>query len=267
MAQTVNAIILAAGEGKRLRPLTSDTPKCLIELFGKSLIEWQVEALKKCGIHDISIVTGYRGEKIALRGVKTFRNENYDTTNMVESLFCARDKLSQSTIVSYGDIIYEPSILEKLMASREALSVIVDKNWRAYWEIRFTNPLEDAESLEIDGDGNIKSIGQKVADVESIEGQYIGLMKFQDEGIQALKDFYDDAKRRAALGPNPLRAGTPFEKSFMTDLLQGLINGGYKVKSVPVINGWLELDSLRDYETYNRMNLEQTLHTFFHTWG
>jgi choline kinase len=259
----MNAIILAAGEGTRLRPLTSDRPKCLVRLFGKTLLQWQIEVLRSCGIADITIVTGYRGDKITVPGAEVLENRNYDTTNMVESLFCAREKLRESTLVSYGDIIYQQSVLRKLMASPDDISVVVDKRWRCYWEVRFDNPLDDAESLEVDGDGYILSIGQKAGRIEDIAGQYIGLMKFQSDGIRALKSFYDAAKRCAAAGTNPLKPGVPFEKSFMTDLLHGLIQAGSKIRAVPVENGWLELDSLRDYEIYNRMKADRTLGRFF----
>ena len=103
----MKAIILAAGEGKRLRPLTNNTPKCLVNLFGKSLLQWQIETFRSCQIDDISVVTGYRSELINLPGLKIFQNKKFETTNMVESLFCASQELSEQTIVSYGDIIFE----------------------------------------------------------------------------------------------------------------------------------------------------------------
>ena len=62
----MNAIILAAGQGKRLASLTKNKPKCMINLFGKTLLEWQVSVFKKCGISDISVVTGYHSELINL---------------------------------------------------------------------------------------------------------------------------------------------------------------------------------------------------------
>ena len=71
----MKAIILAAGEGKRLRPLTEDVPKCMVTLFGKSLLERQIEIFRQCGIDDISIVTGYCHDKITFPNVQYFRNE------------------------------------------------------------------------------------------------------------------------------------------------------------------------------------------------
>ena len=163
----MKVIILAAGEGKRLGQLTYQNPKCLVELFGKSLLQWQIELFKQFDINDITIVKGYLEEKINISNVTYFLNNNFRETNMVETLFCAREKISDSVIVSYGDIIYEKKVLEKLLSSSNDISVITDENWMEYWKIRFENPLDDAESLVLDNNGNITSIGQKTDNVEN----------------------------------------------------------------------------------------------------
>lgn len=259
----MNAIILAAGEGKRLRPLTNDMPKCMVNLFGKPILQRQIETFQSCGINDISVVTGYCDDKIIFDNIKYFRNEKYATTNMVETLFCAKDALGDSTIVSYGDIIFEKNVLEKLIGATDDISVVVDKDWYKYWKIRFDDPLEDAESLTMDSDGYIKNIGQKVASVEQIMGQYIGLMKFQHNGAIFLKNFYENAKKQASSkGTNPLNPKLPFEKSYLTDMLQALILSGCRIKSIPINNGWLEIDTKHDYEVYNRLYEENKLHEF-----
>ena len=135
----------------------------------------------------------------------------------------------------------------------------IDKNWKKYWEMRFDNPLNDIESLILD-DGYISNIGQKVNSFDKIQGQYIGLMKFQNEGMSFLLDFYENAKKKSKdERVNILNSNLPFEKSYMTDLLQGLINAGCKIKAVPVNNGWLELDSYHDYEVYNKKYKDGTI--------
>ena len=70
----MNVIILAAGQGKRLTTLTKNKPKCMVNLFGKTLLEWQISVFKKCGISDITIVTGYRHELIDFHGLTFFQN-------------------------------------------------------------------------------------------------------------------------------------------------------------------------------------------------
>jgi len=258
----LKAIILAAGEGKRLRPLTKKIPKCMVNLFGKSLLEWQVQTFRKCGISEIIVITGFHEEAIDLPNLRYLKNPNYNTTNMVETLFCAKDELNGSVIVSYGDILFEKKILQKLIDSQYNISIIIDKNWEEYWKVRFENPIEDAESLVLDDNGYILDIGQKVQNIEQIQGQFIGLMKFQNEGLQYLKKFYEQSKLSSKNGPNPLNPNLDFEMSFMTDLLRGLINSEYKMMSVPVKNGWLELDSFHDYEVYTKLNEEKTLYKF-----
>jgi len=250
---TLNAIILAAGEGTRLRPLTNDKPKGLIELFGKNILKRQIDTFISSGISDISIVTGFNAEMINFPQINYFHNPNFKTTNMVETLFCAKEKLNESTIISYGDIIFEKQVLQKLISSDYDISVIIDLAWKDYWKMRFKNPLDDVESLILD-DGYIADIGQKSQTLESIQGQYIGLMKFQNEGIHQLIEYYEKAKNTAQMGVNPLNPNLPFERSYMTDLLQGMIHFGNKLKAITIEHGWLELDSFDDYELYNKLH-------------
>jgi len=87
-------------------------------------------------------------------------------------------------------------------------------------------------------------------------------MKFQNEGLEFLKKFYEESKRISKDGSNPLNPNLEFKMSYMTDLLRGLINAGQKIMSVPVENAWLELDSIHDYEVYTKMKKEHTLEKF-----
>ena len=258
----MKAIILAAGEGKRLRPLTNEIPKGMVTLFGKSLLERQIEIFRKCGINDITIITGYCHDKITFPNIRYFRNEKYETTNMVETLFCAKEILEGSVIISYGDIIFEKKVLQQLINAKDDLCVVIDKEWLKYWKIRFEKPLDDAESLIIDKRGYIKNIGQKVNNLNEIMGQYIGLMKFQNFGLNFLKEFYEKTKNESLKGNNSLNSKLPFEKSYITDLLQALIIEGCKMKAISIHNGWLELDTIHDYEVYNQLHVKNKLQDF-----
>jgi L-glutamine-phosphate cytidylyltransferase len=259
----LKGIILAAGQGVRLRPLTNTIPKCMVNLFGKPIIEWQINTFYNCGIRDISVVTGYKSEKIISPNVSFFHNKSYKTTNMLESLFCVREKLTGPIVVSYGDIVFEDKILKKILESKEDISVIVDKNWKRYWKLRFSNILDDAESMIIDDEGFIQNLGQKVHNIEKICGQYIGLMKFSSKGVNTMLELYDKAKLQSNSNQNILNAKIPFEKSYMTDFLQYLINNGQKIKAVEIKNGWLELDSINDYNLYHKMYEEGKIMNFY----
>ena len=110
----MKAIILAAGEGKRLRPFTLERPKCMVEIGGKSLLERQLHILDHKEISDVIIIGGYKIEMLKGKANKVIENPRYQDTNMVSTLFCAEEELKGDLIISYGDIVYSRGILEKL---------------------------------------------------------------------------------------------------------------------------------------------------------
>lgn len=234
------AIILAAGEGTRLRPYTLDRPKCLVEVGGKSLLDYQLKVLRSLHVEPIAIVTGYMASRLNRPDLNTHINPRYAETNMVWTLFCAESELSGETIVAYGDIVYSKEVLGALLASRHDISVIIDRQWESYWRARFSNPLHDAETLKLTADGRIREIGQKPHALADIEGQYIGLMKFSEVGLSALKNVFHNARQAGTL------RGKPVEKAYMTDLLQVVIDGGHNVHAVPIDGQWVEIDSVSD---------------------
>ncbi|MEC7641582.1 MAG: phosphocholine cytidylyltransferase family protein [Nitrospinota bacterium] len=243
----MKAIILAAGEGSRLRPLTDSTPKCLVELAGKPLLDWQTHALRQCGIHNIIVVRGYLARKIDRPDLRFYDNRDYATTNMVASLWCAAREFTEDIVVCYADIIFNNDILEPLVKSPSEISVVVDLDWEAYWKERFDDPLADAESLKMDSHGKITSIGQKTQTLAEIEGQYIGLMKFTTAGLEKINASYQQAVATSVQGGQAWGQSRPVAKAYMTDLLQGLILEGALLQAVKVSGGWLEIDSLADY--------------------
>ena len=249
----MKGIILAAGEGKRLRPLTEDRPKSMIEFGKMTLLQRQINVMRECNVNDIVVVTGYKADMIDIPGVRYYKNEKFDETNMVETLFCAKEELVDDIIISYADIIYEKNILQKLIESTQKIGVIIDKKWQIYWNKRFENPLDDVESLKIDTKGNIIDIGQKVNNLDEIQGQYIGLMKFNSEGTKILLDFYQKCRERSQKGENSLNPNIEFKKSYFTDLLQGLVTDGNELKPIFIDGGWLEFDTINDFELYEKM--------------
>lgn len=243
----MNAIILAAGEGSRLRPLTLEHPKCLIEYQGKPLIDYQLEALRNLGIQKIILVKGYKAESVSRPGVLTVSNPDYATTNMVYSLFCAEKYFDDDLIVSYGDIIYEKSILEALIQSDSDFSVTVSLNWKELWERRMQDPLSDAETLKLDGEGNIRELGKKPCSYDEIQGQYMGLLKILQKFLPTVQSVYHH------LDPQTLYEGRDLQNMFMTTFIQILIDRGYPVKAVPVTGEWLEVDRLEDLKVVCRI--------------
>lgn len=252
----IACLILAAGEGTRLRPFTNDSPKALVSLLGKPLVSHQIGSLKASGIENIAIVTGYKAEKFDAIGCHTFHNAFFDSTNMVESLFAARPYLEQAqgdVLVSYGDIVYEKKNLEAVLATHGDIVVMVDDGWLDLWSARNEDPLNDAETLKYSKNGQIIELGQKPESLDNIEGQYTGLIKIPHHKIADFISFYDRLDR------SHLYEGRPFEQMYMTTFLQLLIDTGWMVMPAHVNHGWLEVDTVKDLELYERLRGEEKL--------
>src|SRR3954466_13976178 len=102
MAEPMRMIILAAGQGTRLRPLTDDRPKCLVPLSGKPLLEWQIETARAVDIPHIAVVCGYRADQLKKYPLTLVPNPRFETTNMALPLFCARDQFAGARGLWYG---------------------------------------------------------------------------------------------------------------------------------------------------------------------
>lgn len=247
-------IILAAGQGTRLRPLTDDRPKCMVEVNGKTIIERQLDTMRACGIkeEDITIVCGYCSDvlknKLENTDICFTVNEKFETTNMVCSLMCAKNLLEseEDIIISYGDIIYEESVFRKILGAEDDISVIVDDGWYGYWAERCENPLDDAETLMFDQDDYLTEIGQKTTELAKVQSQYIGLMRFKGEGLKQMLALNAEAERRDRDGESLWRTDRKYAKMYMTDFLQGLIDEGYKLRAVHIHRGWFEIDDCDD---------------------
>jgi len=255
-----NVIILAAGLGSRLLPLTKDKPKSLIEFAGKSLLITQIDMFRKNGINDISIVTGYKKEKIVIDNINYFENKEFGKTSTLLSLFCAQEKIKNSTIISYSDIIFEESILKKLLEDKNEISIVVDKKWIDYWNIRPDETSDEAtETVNVDQKNCVRFIGQKT---QNSNGHFIGLMKVQNSGIKNFLESFEFLKKNYQLEKIRIKTNLSFKKLRIADLLQMMIKNNVEIKSISIDNGWLEFDTVNDLNLYNEMYGKNTLKKF-----
>ncbi|MEK6901131.1 MAG: phosphocholine cytidylyltransferase family protein [Nanoarchaeota archaeon] len=170
----MKAIILAAGMGTRLGKYTENLPKCMLHFAGKPLIQRQVETLQQAGITDISIVKGYKPDKINIPHVKYYYNEDFAITNMVETLFCAEQELDgkEDLLICYADIIYEPQVLQKIITSPIDIGITVDEDYWDYWQARSNKPEQDMESLIINN-GTITELGDTKCTKDQANVRYV----------------------------------------------------------------------------------------------
>ena len=240
----MKVIILAAGRGSRMGEGTKDIPKCMMKLFGKTLIEQCVETLIEAGFNrkDIGIVTGYKAEKIQIPEVTYFHNDDWENTNMFMSLTKAEKWLNkEECIICYSDIKFNKNPIQLLMSCKDDFAITYYTNFWELWEMRFENPLEDLETFKLDGE-YIKEIGFRPISKADIEGQYMGLIKVSPRGWNIVKEAIKLPMKKSV------------EKLDMTTLLEHLVQQGNKIKAIQTSELWLECDNQHDIEVYEKMN-------------
>jgi L-glutamine-phosphate cytidylyltransferase len=252
---TTQIIILAAGQGTRLKPYTDDRPKCMVELAGKPLLAHQIVALNAAGLTNITVVTGYRKDHIERLGLATVYNPEFANTNMVASLMSGSHLLDgrNDVLILYSDIVYQPGIIKALLEAPDALATTVDRQWLRLWQLRGDDPIKDAETMRLNPDGTIRELGKKPKSLSEIEGQYMGLIKVRADFALQFKDIYNQMDRQA------IYDGKTFPNMFMTSFLQYLIDAGHPIKAVLINGGWLEVDTVRDLQLFNDLERQGKL--------
>ncbi len=237
----MRAIMLVAGRGSRLRSLTDSRPKCLVPFRGRPLLELTTERLQAGGVSRFTFVGGYRSDAIEAfidahgLDAELVVNRAWDSTNMVQSLFCAAERLAaEPCIVSYGDIFFESGIVRDLIAAPGDLVLAYDRNGRALWERRFEDPLSDIENFRVGADGSLIAIGGRVQDIATVQGQYMGLFKLTPTGHAAMQNLCADlpAERRRSID--------------VTSTFSALLARGSAIRCVANSEPWGELDSPED---------------------
>jgi phosphoenolpyruvate phosphomutase len=258
--EKITAIIAAAGFEKQLLPLIEDKPKCLLDIKGKTILERAVAALNDANIKEIALVRGYKKEAIALPNIRYYDNDRYEDTGELFSIFCAEPEMKGRTIVLYGDIIFENTILEKLLKSPADCALVVDLAWQdqrqhggppAHLNPDLVTLAESPGNSALprfvvgDDDHRIIKIGPHVP-LDHAHGEFIGMAMFSEKGTVALRNCYRRSQEQYR--SSGFHEASSVTKASFTDLIQELIDGGQRVDAVPVFKGWMEVDSFEEYQ-------------------
>src|SRR5918995_3136677 len=180
--RTLRAVILCAGQGRRLLPLTEFLPKCLLRIAGRPVLEWQLRALAANGVSDVTVVTGFGAEAVehALRRmgplgnkVRTRFNPFFAVSDNIGSCFLARDLLCDSdAVLLNGDTLFEPAVLRRALRAPDApITVTIDRK-----------PAYDADDMKVSVEGSrLQAVG-KTLRPEDTDGESIGMLLFRGLG-------------------------------------------------------------------------------------
>lgn len=249
----LTVVIPAAGEHKReatLSDLISGIPLTMLDINGKPLLQRIVDTLKLVGLSKIFVVGGYNIDKIAVEGADIIENKDYHKTGITESIMHASTRINGRMLIAYADIIFEKSIIKRLLESPHDITIVVS---------RFSEDLSKPDSdkviatnlhmstgagriLSFEQSNPVKKIGKKFTQPHY---EFTGIALFSHEGTEIFKKEYEAAKK---LNTAPFYETSEFSKASFTDMLQYLIDKGHRVEILEIASGWSEIKTFDDYK-------------------
>lgn len=232
----MHAIILSAGRGSRLLPLTNDLPKCLLPIGLTTVLGMQLDTLYAAGVKTATVVTGFNAHMVEaeLAGrkkgpqVKTLFNPFYQVADNLASCWMARESMQKDFLLINGDTLFSPNVLEAVLkAPKSNIAVTIDKK-----------PHYDGDDMKVTlEDDKLTAIG-KTLSADATNGESIGMLRFRGQGP---KIFTDELERLMRT-----KDGT---RSWFLSAIDGLAQSGVEINTT-LIKGyqWAELDTPEDYE-------------------
>jgi len=231
----VKAIILSAGQGRRLLPLTERVPKCILPVRGRPLIAWQIDTLARCGIEDITVVVGFGAESVEARlaelygprRIRTLYNPFFASTDNLVSCWVARAEMQQDFLLLNGDTLFEAAVLERLLTAPEHPITLAVSRKDSY----------DDDDMKVIRDGDrLVHVGKKLA-LDQVNAESIGMMTFRGEGPRLFREAIERALR------------TPeAQKQWYLSLIDALAERGVVFTQPIPAPGWTEVDSPADLD-------------------
>lgn len=229
----MKVVILSAGQGKRLSPLTDDRPKCLVELSGRTVLHWQLAHLASVGVSEAVVVTGFRADRVDeevgrlnLPGmaVRTLFNPFYALSDNLATCWLARAELAGGSLLLNGDSLIAPGIVERLIAAPPAeITVTIDRK-----------PGYDADDMKVLTEGDkLLAIGKTIAQYDA---ESIGFLRFSAEGAALFTRYVEAIIRR----PEGLKR---WYLSVIHEIAQQ--TGQVRVQSIQGLD-WAEMDFPED---------------------
>lgn len=231
----MKAIILSAGQGKRLLPLTERAPKCMLPVAGRPLISRQIDALLKCGVDDIAVVVGFGAELVEAglaerygsQRIRTLHNPFYTITDNLVSCWVARGEMDSEFLILNGDTLFAVSVLERLLGAPEHPITLAVSRKDFY----------DDDDMKVIRDGDrLLQVGKKLPRGE-VNAESIGMMTFRGDGPRRFRDAMNLALRSTAA-----------LSQWYLSLIDELAKGGSVYTQEISATGWTEVDSPADLE-------------------
>lgn len=249
-----SVIITAAGyDPLPVRLGQGEIPKPLISVNGKTLLERQINLFKQAGLHDINVVIGYKADFFNVPEINYIVNKNWQNTFAMNSLMLAKDKMKNGFIYINPDIIFEQELLDKTLKAEGDIIVVVDDSF-PYHKHELDKMLDLIIAKETgispgfreikSKNKEVKKIGKKI-DINEATHLALSMVKFSEEGAKIFIKVHEDCLKNYSGSFHEVES---IYKADFSDILQEIIDSGYKVNYVETHKGWLELHNERDFE-------------------
>lgn len=192
----MNAIILSAGQGRRLLPHTESLPKCLLPVDeNRPVLEVQLRALAECGITEARVMVGFQAEKVEAFlktrpvsgiNVETLYNPFFDSSDNLATAWLGRSEMMSDFLLMNGDTLFESAVLQRLLTAPTAPITLVVNHKSEYDD--------DDMKTEISASGRLRAVSKSLSGPK-VNGESIGLMRFVGKGRKAFRSALDDAVR------------------------------------------------------------------------
>lgn len=246
----MKGIIIGAGRGRRLMPLTDDAPKSYAEIGGRRILDWCLAALGSAGLSEIVFIGGYRIERVRADypNLRFVHNAAWERNNILASLMHAETEMAGGFVSTYADILYTPDAVRRLIASPADVALLVDTDWRERYRPRTQHPEADGEKVRL-RDGRVTEVNRAIPPDEA-PAEFTGVAKFTPAGARALIEHYHRARQR--YDGRPFREAPRFETAYMIHLLQEMLEAGVEMAAIETDGGYFEIDTTEDYELAQR---------------
>jgi L-glutamine-phosphate cytidylyltransferase len=246
----LRAIIIGAGRGIRLMPTTADSPKCFAQVGPRRILDWALEAFRCQGIDEIAFIGGYQIDKVqAAYPELSFRhNEQWESNNILASLFYAEDLMDGPFLCCYSDTLFRPSIIAQLLGCKSDMALAVDTDWLRRYADRSEHPSDDAEKVSV-AKGRVTRIHRDIPE-SAAHGEFTGIARFSAAGAALLRDHYHRNRREYA--GKIFGDGRTFEKAYLIQLFQRMIEAGETFVPVDTRGGYIEIDTQEDFDYARR---------------
>jgi len=258
----IPVIIPAAGEAPDIAPVLKNTPKSMADIAGKTLLARQAQTLNQNHLTDITVVTGYAGDKMKGEGISFLPNKDYKKGTELDSLLTAQDKMHNGFLMLYSDILLENHVVAQLMASKEDIVLVLDNSIQ-YLEsvegkatdyvISRNRQNRNRRSINFDHQNAIAKIGKNI-DPALATHEFIGLAKFSKTGAEQFLKTYEDMLNNLE---GKVQEAEDISQIRLTDLIQEMIDRGFNIHYLEIHKGWLEIHFPKDIEQANELFVAQ----------